>query len=141
MDVLKNFRVGKIDDDVQELLKARFINKSDENYPKEAFQIYAENERAMKKNTFVLNDLRDELYTIIVTDKVPDNCKYQMTLMQAAQNQKETITGDLAILLNLRNSANVMLIVNMDIQDRLINDQSGNVVILNLLKAVFVKCL
>ena len=141
MDVLKNFRVGKIDDDVQELLKARFINESDKNYPKEALQIYAENERAMKKNTFVLNDLRDELYTIIVTDKVPDNCKYQMTLMQAAQNQKETITGDLAILLNLRNSANVMLIVNMDIQDRLINDQSGNVVILNLLKAVFVKCL
>ena len=141
MDVLNNFRVGKIDDDVQELLKAIFINKSDKNYPKEAFQIYAENERAMKKNTFVLNDLRDELYTIIVTDKVPDNCKYQMTLMQAAQNQKETITGDLAILLNLRNSANVMLIVNMDIQDRLINDQSGNAVILNLLKAVFVKCL
>ena len=141
MDVLKNFRVGKIDDDVQELLKARFINESDKNYPKEALQIYAENERAMKKNTFVLNDLRDELYTIIVTDKVPDNCKYQMTLMQAAQNQKETITGDLAILLNLRNSANVMLIVNIDIQDRLINGQSGIVVILNLLKAVFVKCL
>ena len=141
MDVLKNFRVGKTDDDVQELLKARFINESDKNYPKEALQIYAENERAMKKNTFVLNDLRDELYTIIVTDKVPDNCKYQMTLMQAAQNQKETITGDLAILLNLRNSANVMLIVNIDIQDRLINGQSGIVVILNLLKAVFVKCL
>ena len=141
MDVLKNFRVGKIDDDVQELLKARFINESDKNYPKEALQIYAENERAMKKNTFVLNDLRDEIYTIIVTDKVPDNCKYQMTLMQAAQNQKETITGDLAILLNLRNSANVMLIVNIDIQDRLINGQSGIVVILNLLKAVFVKCL
>ena len=141
MDVLKNFRVGKIDDDVQELLKARFINESDKNYPKEALQIYAENERAMKKNTFVLNDLRDELYTIIVTDKVSDNCKYQMTLMQAAQNQKETITGDLAILLNLRNSANVMLIVNIDIQDRLINGQSGIVVILNLLKAVFVKCL
>ena len=141
MDVLKNFRVGKIDDDVQELLKARFINESDKNYPKEALQICAENERAMKKNTFVLNDLRDELYTIIVTDKVSDNCKYQMTLMQAAQNQKETITGDLAILLNLRNSANVMLIVNIDIQDRLINGQSGIVVILNLLKAVFVKCL
>ena len=48
-------------------------------------------------------------------------------LIQAAQKQKQTITGDLAKLLKLKIGAEVMLAVNIDIQDRLINGQTGHI--------------
>ena len=57
----------------------------------------------------------------------PDNCKYPLTLIQAAQIQKQTNTGGLANLLMLKIDAKLMLTVNMDIQDRLINGQAGNI--------------
>ena len=36
-----------MDDDAENLLKARFMCESDENYPKDALHMYAENEPAM----------------------------------------------------------------------------------------------
>ena len=42
----------------------------------------------MKKNEAVLNYLLGELYTIQANDLIPDNCKYPLALIQAAQNQK-----------------------------------------------------
>ena len=44
-----------------------------------------------------------------------------MATIQAAQNQKQTKTGGSKIV------AKVMLIVIVDIQDRLINSQTGNI--------------
>ena len=55
--MLNKARVGNIDDDVENLLKARFIRESDENYPKGALHMDAENEPAMKRNEAVLNEL------------------------------------------------------------------------------------
>ena len=48
-----------------------------------------------------------------------------MALIQAAQNQRQTNTGGLAKLLKLKIGAKVMLTVNIDIQDCLINGQTG----------------
>ena len=39
-----NFRVGNIYDDVEKLLKAKFVHESDENCPNDALHMYAENE-------------------------------------------------------------------------------------------------
>ena len=64
--------------------------------------MYAENEPAMKRNKAVLNELPGELYIIEVNDKIQDNCKYPLALIQAAQNQKQTNTGGLAKLLKLK---------------------------------------
>ena len=50
-----------------------------------------------------------ELYTI---DKIPDNCKYPLALIQAAQNQKQTITEDLVKFLKLNIGRKVILTVN-----------------------------
>ena len=50
-----------IDDDVENLLKARLIHESDKNYAKDALHMYAENEPAMKRNEAVLNDLPGRL--------------------------------------------------------------------------------
>ena len=46
--MLNKVRVGNIDDDVEKLLKARFIHDSDENYPKNALHMYSENRPTMK---------------------------------------------------------------------------------------------
>ena len=62
--------------------------------------MYAENEPAMKRNNAVLNDLPCQFYTIQANDKIPDNFKYSLALIQAAQNQKQTNTGGLAKLLS-----------------------------------------
>ena len=48
-----------------------------------------------------------------------------MALVQAAQNQKQTNTGDLAKFLKLKIGAKVMLTVNIDIKNRLTNGQTG----------------
>ena len=125
IDFLNKVRDGNIDDDAEKLLKARFI--SDENYPKDALHMYAENEPAMERNEDVLNDLPGELYIVEADDKVPDNCKYPLAMIEAAQNQKQTNTGGLAKLLELKIGAEVMLTVNVYIQDRLINGQTGNI--------------
>ena len=57
IDLLNKVRVGNIDDEVEKLLKARFIHESDENYPVDALYMYAENEPAVKRNEAVLNNL------------------------------------------------------------------------------------
>ena len=43
VDLLNEIRVGNIDDDVEKLLKARFIHESDENCQKDALRMYTEN--------------------------------------------------------------------------------------------------
>ena len=48
-------------------------------------------------------------------------------MIEAAQNQKQTNKGGLANLLKLKIGTEVMLTVNVYIQDRLINDQTGNI--------------
>ena len=46
----------------KKLLKAIFINESGENYPKDAFHMYAENEPAAKKNETYVNDLPGDIF-------------------------------------------------------------------------------
>ena len=79
----------------------------------------------MKRNEAVLNELPGEIYTIEANGKIADNYKYPLALIQAAQNQKQTNTGSLAKLLKLKIGPKLMLTVNIDIQDCLINGQTG----------------
>ena len=64
IDFLNKVWVGNIDDDAKNLLKARFMHGSNENYPKDALHLYAENKPAIKRNETILNELPGELYTI-----------------------------------------------------------------------------
>ena len=81
----------------------------------------------MKKDNAALNDLPGKLYTIEADDKIPDNCKYPLGTIQAAQNQKLTNTGGLAKFFKLKINVKVTLTVNLDIQDYLINGHTGNI--------------
>ena len=85
------------------------LTACDQNYPKDALHIYAENTPAMKRDEVVLNELPGEPYTIEANDKIPDNCKYPLALIQAAQNQRQRKTRGLAKLLKLKIGAKVML--------------------------------
>ena len=97
IDLLHKVRVDNIDRDVEKLLKARFIHESDGNYPEYVLYMYAENEPTIKRNGAVLNSLLGELYTE-ADDKILNNFKYPLRLIEAAQNQKQTNTGGLAKL-------------------------------------------
>ena len=55
INLFNKVRIANIDDDVENLLKERFIFESDENYPKDALHMNAENEPARKRNEAVLN--------------------------------------------------------------------------------------
>lgn len=46
------------------------------------------NEPVMKRNEPVLIDLPSELYTILANYKIPSSCKYSLTLILVAYNQK-----------------------------------------------------
>ena len=82
--MLNNVRDGNY---VENLLKARFICESYENYPKDVLHMYAQ-KKQLWKGWAVLDDLSGELYTKEANGKITDNCKYPLTLIQAAQNQK-----------------------------------------------------
>ena len=115
INLLNQVQVGIIDDDVDNLLKARFTHDYDENYLSDALHMYAENEPALKRNKAVLNELPGELYIIKAKDKIPDNCKYPVVLIQAAQNQNQTNTRGLTKFRKLKTCPKVMLTVNIDI--------------------------
>ena len=86
IDLLNKVRVDNIDDDVENLLKGSFIRESDENYPKDTLHMDAENEPVMKRHEAALNDFPGKLYIIEDNDKIPDNCKCPLALIQTAQN-------------------------------------------------------
>ena len=46
--------LDNIDDDVEKLLTARVIHESDENYAKNAFSVYKENEPVVERNEAAL---------------------------------------------------------------------------------------
>ena len=75
IDFLNKVWAGNIDNDAEKLLRARFVSESDENFPKDALHIYAENEPAMERNEAARNDLPGELYTVEADDKVSDEWK------------------------------------------------------------------
>ena len=74
------------------IYKVRFQCESDENYPKDALHLYAEEKPAMKRN-----------------EVKQSNSKSPQALIQDAQNQKKTNTGGLAKLMKLKIGAKVII--------------------------------
>ena len=74
-------RVGNIDNDVEKLLKPRFMHESDENYPKDIIHMYTENRPTIKINDVVLKGLGGELYKI---EAHRISYKYSLATIQAA---------------------------------------------------------
>ena len=100
--------------------------ESDENYLKDVFHMFVENESAMKKSEAVPNDLSFELHTVEangklqITVNIPTGSNSSNSKSEALKKRKFSKVG-------AKIGAKVMGKVNVDIQDRLINGQTGNV--------------
>jgi len=116
IDLLNNIRIGHLEDENAEILKARFISKEDENYPYRALHIFAENEPARQHNIHMLEHIDSNLISIKAIDQVPKtlpNYVYN-SILNASQSQ----TNGLCFELLLKLGARVMLTSNIDISDR-----------------------
>ena len=94
-------------------------------------------------NKEILDTLPGELHRVNAIDNIPADCKYPLQSIVSAQYRKQTDTGGLAKCLELKVGAKVMVPVNIDIKDRLINDQVGKVfgfkIVDNIINEVYIK--
>ena len=143
INLLNKIRIGDIDADVQQKLKARFVNETADNYPQNVVDMFEENYPAVVHNKKILDTLPGELCRVNATDNIPADCKYPLQCIASGQNRKQTDTGGLAKSLELKVGAKVMITVNIDIKDRLINFQVGEVfefkIVDNVINKVYIK--
>ena len=116
---LNNIRVDEIDQNVEDVIKLRFIDKNDPCYPGNILHIFAENAPIKRHNDNQLKHIPEQLIIIPAKDEVPKNSK--TSDIREAQNRKQSETGGLASLLELKANVRVMLTTNINIEDRLIN--------------------
>ena len=101
-NVLNSARRGIVDENTEKLLKARFINQSEKTYPHDASHMYAENFPPVVRNKTVLKNLSGQVYSIEVSDKIPDDCRYPFFVIHVEQNEKQTSARDLTKFLQLK---------------------------------------
>ena len=107
------------------MTQSRFIDSGDSDYPKQSLHILAENVPLSTHNNSMLNQLACLSLEIEAIKIVPYNCQFTESDIIAAQNRKLSDTGGLVKCCKLKLEAKVMLTVNLDVQDRLINEQIG----------------
>ena len=115
VNVLNKKWVGEIDQNVEDVIKLRFNNKNDTFYPGNIFHIFAENSPVKRHNDNQLKHISGQLITIPAKDQVPKNSK--ISDIREAQNRKQSETGGLASLIELKVNARVMLTTNINIED------------------------
>ena len=109
-NVLNNVWINIVDESTEKLKKARFIDQSDEYCSSDVLHMYSENAPAVFGNQTVLSNLPGEFYSIESNEKIQNDCKYPFSMIQAAQNQKQTNTGGLGKLLLLKIDAKTVLL-------------------------------
>ena len=143
INLLNKIRIGDIDGDRQQKLKAGFVNETADNYPRNAVHMFAENYANVVHNKKILDTLPGELSRINAVDNIPADCKYPHQSIVSVQNRKQTDTEGLEKCLKLKVGAKVMVTVNIDIKVRLINDQVDEVlgikIVDNIKNEVYIK--
>ena len=143
INLLNKIRIGDTDADVQQKLKVKFINETADNYPQIAVHMFTENYPAVVHNKKILDTLPGEMHRVNAIDSIPADCKYPLQSVVSVQNRKQTDTIDLAKCLALKLVAKVMVTVNIDIKDRLINGQVGEVfgfkIVNHIINQVYIK--
>ena len=119
VNMLNKIRVGEIDWNLEDVFKLHFIDKKDRCYPGNILHIFAENAPVKRHNDNQLRHIPGQLIIIPAKDEVPKN--FKISDIREAQNRKQSETGGLASLLELKVNARAMLTTNINIKDRLIN--------------------
>ena len=126
VSMLNKIRAGEIDQNVEDdVIKLHFIDKNDSCYPGNILHIFAENAPVKRHNDNQLKHIPGQLVTIPAKDEGLKNSK--ICDIRKAQNRKQSETGGLTSLPELKVNAKVMLTTNINIEDRLINGQMGTV--------------
>ena len=116
---------GTPSDEDCKILSERIVNKSDDNYPKDAMHIWAENQPVDAHNEEMLDMINETLVTITAYDVFPSNVS-DLDINKALKRGRCSNAG-LANTIKLKVGACVMLATNLDVENRLINGQIGTV--------------
>ena len=95
MNLLNMIGIRDIDADVQQKLKASFMNETPDNYPQNAVRMFAENYPTVVHNKKILDTLLSKLHRVNAIDNIPAGCQYPLQCIVSAQNRKQTDTGGL----------------------------------------------
>ena len=125
INLLNIVRIADISIENESLIKSRFIEQSNPNYPHGALHIFAENAPAHAHNKQMLDRLTSHCVQIEAIDELPKDVS--SARIDARRNAKQSETGGLARILEIKLNARVMLTANIDILDRLINGLLGTV--------------
>ncbi|XP_066921397.1 uncharacterized protein [Clytia hemisphaerica] len=125
IDLLNNVRVGELNSNDESMIRSRLITREHPDYPIESLHLFAENASVHLHNIQRLDTLPSETINVEAMDVYPrDFTESQITKVK---NLPLNDTGGLSVLFDLKIGARVMLISNIDIEDRLINGQLGTV--------------
>ena len=94
VNMLNKIRVGEFDQNVEDVIKLRFIDKNDPCYPGNILHIFAENALVKRHNDNQLKHIPGQLIPIPAKDEVSKNSK--ISDIKEAQNRKQSETGGLA---------------------------------------------
>ena len=109
------------------ILKERFISPNYPSFPTDALHFFAENNPSIDHNELILNKLQSTSLSIKAVDEFQKNLTISDRELETIQNRKLSETGNLVNILKLKVDAQVMLLSNIDIEDKLVNGLIGQV--------------
>ena len=104
IEMLNKIPKGMVDESSDKLLRSKFVDRSNSNYPKYGLHVFAEKAPVSSNNMELLNELSNneiEIHSI-------DTIKIPQCQIAAPQNQSQSKTGGLAQILKLKIGAKVM---------------------------------
>lgn len=127
-ELLNRFRTGSYTDEDINCINARLIFPSPDNYPLDNLHIGAENDPVDEHNSKQLEQLRTHLFELTADDQyLPNVTKRDINTVLS---RSRSDLGGLDFQIKVKEGAKVMLTTNVDIPDRLINGQMGNVLMI-----------
>ena len=143
ISLLNKIRVGAVVNEVEKLLKSRFVAKNDLFCPKHAVHMFAENCPVIDYNELMLNEIDGQTISLSAIDDIPHEVQLSDKQLETIRARKIGDTGNLASVLKLKIGAQVMLTCNINIEDRLVNGLVGKVMRIgherNTVKGIYVK--
>ena len=133
--------MGNVGESIDAILKEWFISPNHPSFPTDALHFFVENKPSIDHNESILNKLQSASLSIKAVDEFQKNLKISDRELENVQNRKLSETG--INILKLKVDAQVMLLSNIDIEDRLVNGLVGQVKHFKILngkvKVVYVK--
>ena len=84
IEMLNKIWKGLVDESSEKMLRSRFVDRSNLNYPKYGLHVFAENAPVSSHNVELLNELSNNEIEIHSIDTIPTNCKIPQCQITAA---------------------------------------------------------